>query len=180
MRDFSAAEREEMRRLETNLRENIGQPPPDRTLVAQPVAIDPAAETAPKGKVPQVGIFFLVNGKFFVDGLAWTEASIVGRFKPHGVSHREYWQRLQGTGAVPSDMQSGEAPRGRVNYDATSRRFTVFADRCIIMDNRLVHAIMNELNLPMGTRGVVDGQYRCPNCVREQLTRKQEEKHSDS
>lgn len=180
MRDFTAAERDEMRRLEANLPENIGQPTPERPLMAQPVAIEPSTEKAQKGKVPKVGLFFVVKGKLFADGLAWTEASSIGRFKPHGVSHREYWHRLQEAGAVPSDMPSGEAARGRVNYDGASRRFTLFADRCIIMDDRLVNAIMNELNLPMGTRAVVDGQYRCPNCVRENPTRKPEEKHQDS
>jgi hypothetical protein len=62
-------------------------------------------------------------------------------------------------------MRYEARPRGRVNYDEASGRFTLFADRCIIMDKRLVNAIMNEFNLPLGTRGLADDHYRCPKCL---------------
>jgi ubiquitin C-terminal hydrolase len=81
--------------------------------------------------------------------------------------------------AVPKDTPYEECLRGRVNYDKASGRFTLFADRCIIMDNRQVSAIMNEFNLPMGTRGLADDRYQCPKCLREKPTRKQEEKDWD-
>lgn len=165
MRDFTAAERDEMRRLVANLPENIGQPTPERPLTAQPVAIVPEEEKAQKGKVPQVGLFFLVEGRLFADGRAWTEVTSEAGTRIHGVSHPEYWQRLQKAGAVPSDLEYDKAPRGRVNYEDASGKFTLSADRCIIMDNGLASAIMNELNLPMGTRGLVDEQYRCPTCA---------------
>ena len=174
MRDFTVAEREEMRRLEAKLRENFGQLPPDRLLMAQAVTIGPRIEKAQKGKVPQVGLFFVVNGKPFVDGLPWAEVPSVAGFRTYGVGHPEFWHRLQGVSAVPSELEYDKAPRGRVNYDEASGRFTLFADRCIIMDNRLVSAIMNELNLPMGTRGLTDDHYRCSDCLSKRPERQEE------
>jgi hypothetical protein len=41
---------------------------------------------------------------------------------------------------------------GRVNYEDASRRFTLMADRCIIMSKRLISAIMKALNLPRTTK----------------------------
>jgi len=165
MRDFTVEEREEMRRLEAKLLESIGQPPPERLLVAETVAISPHVEKAQNRKVPQVGLFFLLKGKLLVDGLPWTEVPNVARFRTYCVGHPEYWRRLKEDGAVPKDMSCEECPRGRVNYDKASGRFTLFADRCIIKDYRLVSAIMNEFNLPMGTRALADDLYRCPDCL---------------
>ena len=116
-------------------------------------------------KVPKVGCFFVVNGKPWVEGFPWTENLTVGGIRTYAVGHPEYWQRLQGLGVAPKGIPYENFPRGRVNYDEASRRFTLFADRCIIMDNRLVSAIMNEFNLPMGTRGLADDHYRCPDCL---------------
>jgi hypothetical protein len=159
MRDFTVEEREEMRRLEAKLLESIGQPASERLLMAETVAISPRVEKAQKGKVPQVGLFFLLKGKLFINGLPWTEVPNVAGFRKYSVVHPEYWRRLKEGGAVPKDMPYEECPRGRVNYDKASDRFTLLADRCIIMDNRQVSAIMNEFNLPMGTRGLADDRY---------------------
>jgi hypothetical protein len=165
MKDLTGAEREELRRLEAKLLENMGKPPPERHIMAPTVAIRPRMEKAQKGKVPLVGLFFVVNGKPFVDGLPWTEVPSVAGFRTYGVGHPEYWHRLQGVGAVPLDLQYDETPRGRVNYADASGRFMLFADRCLITDNRLVSAIMNELKLPIGTRCAADDRYRCPTCA---------------
>ena len=167
MTDFTGAEREDMRRLEAKLLESIGQPPPQRPLKTQTLAIVPGVEKAQKGKVPQVGLFFLIMEKLCVNGLPWAEVPNVAGFRTYSVGHAEYWRRLKDGGAIPKDMPYEECPRRRVNYDEASRRFTLFADRCIIMDKRPVSAIMNELNLPMGTRGLADDHYRCPKCLRK-------------
>ncbi len=167
MNDFTLAEREEMRRLEANLLASIAQPPPERPLMVQAVAISPFVEKAQKGKVPQVGLFFLPRGQLFVDGLPWTEVPNVAGFRTYSVGHPEYWRRLKECGAAPKYLRYEACPRGRVNYDEASGRFTLFADRCIIMDKGLVSAIMNEFNLPMGTRSRADDHYHCPKCLRK-------------
>jgi len=133
-----------------------------------------AADTK-KVNVPQVGCFFVLGGKLFVSGLPWTEVPSLAGFRTCALGHPEYWQRLQEGGAVPDDMPYEECPRGRVNYEDARRGFTLFADRCIIRNKRLVGSIMNELNLPGDTSVLTDDHYRCPRCMGTKPTRKQEE-----
>jgi hypothetical protein len=130
-------------------------------------------------KVPKVGCFFVVNGKPWVEGFPWTENFTVGGFRTYAVGHPEYWQRLQGLGVAPKDMPYENFPRGSVNYEDASDRFTLVADICILGKKRLVSAIMNKLNLPRGTRVLADDHYRCPKCLRERPTLKQEEEDWD-
>jgi hypothetical protein len=136
MRKFTAAGREEIRRRE-----------------------------AKKEKVPQVGLFFVVNGTPCVEGIPWIEHRSLAGIRTYGVDHPDYWRRLQVVGAVPKDMRYDDAPRGRVDYEDASRRFSLFADRCIIRNKRLVSAIMNKLDLPRDTRVLADDHYRCPRCL---------------
>src|SRR5208283_6219166 len=111
---------------------------------------------AKKAKAPQVGLFFVVNGKPWVEGLSWTENLSAAGFRTHNLGHPEYWEQLQGIGAVPRDMAYDMVARGRANYEETSRRFTLFADRCILRNKRLVSSIMSKLCLPRGTRVLAD------------------------
>jgi hypothetical protein len=134
---------------------------------------------AKKAKVLEVGLFFVVGGKPFVDALPWMEVPSVAGFRTYGVGHPEFWPRLQIVGAVPRDLQYDEAPRGCLNYEDASGRFTLFADGCIIRNKRLVSKIMNEMNLPSNTMVLPDDHYRCPKCLRKKPTRKQEEEDWD-
>jgi hypothetical protein len=88
--------------------------------------------------MPEVGLFFMVGRKPFVASLPWTEVPSVAGFRTHSVDHYEYWRRLQEVGGVPRDLEYDEAARGRVNYEDAGRRFTLFADKCIIKNKRLV------------------------------------------
>ena len=110
-------------------------------------------------KMPKVGCFFVVNGKPWVEGFPWTENFTVGGFRTYAVGHPEYWQRLQGLGVAPKGMPYENSPRGRVNYEDASNRFTLFADRCIVRDQRLVSSIKSKLRLPKGTRALPDDRY---------------------
>lgn len=67
-------------------------------------------------------------------------------------------------------MEYEEPPRGRVIYNTRTRQFTLFADRCIIKDKRLVGRIMKELNLPRDTKVLRDDHYRCAKCFCEKTT----------
>ena len=78
-------------------------------------------------------------------------------------------------GDMPYDMFA----RGRVNYEDASRKFTLFADRCIIKNKRQVSSIMSQLCLPRETRVLTDGHCRCPKCLRKKATREQEEEDWD-
>jgi hypothetical protein len=147
LRRFTAAEREEIRRQEAKLLGNIDKLPPERQLIAQIAARGRRIEKAKKAKVPEVGLFFVVDWILFVDGLPWTEAPSVAGFRTYGVGHPEYWRRLQVVGAAPKGMPYGKYASGRVTYEDASRKFTLFADRCIIRNKRLVSKIINEREL---------------------------------
>jgi hypothetical protein len=128
---------------------------------------------------PKVGLFFVVNGKPCVDGLPWAEVPSLAGFRTSALGHPKFWERLQAGGMAPNDSPYEDCPRGRVNYEDASGRFTLFADRCIIRNKRLVSGIMSQLSLPRGTRILTDDHYRCAKCLGKKPTRKQEEKDWD-
>jgi len=82
-------------------------------------------------------------------------------------------------GAVPTDMPRDGAARGKVNCEDATGRFTLFADRCLIRNSRLVTRIMSRLSLPKNTKVLTDSHYRCPKCLGMKPTRKQEEEDWD-
>ena len=123
-----------------------------------------------KKDVPEVGLFFVVNRKPWVEGLPWMEVLSEAGFRTHAIGHPEYWERLQELGVASRDMPYMDAPRGRVNYEDATGRFTLFADRCIIRNKRQVTKIMRALSLPKNTRVLPDDHYRCRKCLRQEPT----------
>ncbi len=130
-------------------------------------------------KLPQVGLFYVVDGKPWVEGAPWTENPRVSGFRTYGVGHPDFWMRLQQAGAAPRDLEYEDAPRGRVNYEDASGRFTLFADRCVIRSKRLVSRIIRRLGLPKNAMVVADSHYRCARCMGKKPTRKQEKEGWD-
>jgi hypothetical protein len=134
---------------------------------------------APNGKAPKVGLFFLVNRKPWVVGLSWMEVPSEAGFRTYATGHPEYWERLQALGVAPNDMPYEDVPRGRVNYEDATGRFTLMADKCILRNERLVTKIMNNLGLPKNTKVLPDDHYRCPKCLRQETTTMQEKEDWD-
>ena len=126
-----------------------------------------------KALPPKVGIFFVVNGKLWVEGISWTEAASHAGFRTYEVDHPAYWEQLQARGAAPREGEYDRAARGRVNYEDASRKFTLFADRCILKNKSLLSKIMEELSLPKRTRVLPDEHYQCPDCVSRKPTKQQ-------
>ncbi len=123
---------------------------------------------AKKAGVPEVGIIFLVKGKPFIDSVLVTEAEGHAHFKIHSRDHYQYWGQLQGMGAVPKDMEYDEVPRGRVVYNTATRKYTLFLDRCILKNKRLVSRIIAQMNLPLENAETdTDSHYRCPKCLKK-------------
>ncbi len=126
---------------------------------------------------PEVGIFFLYDGRLIIDGTPLSEAEAYGSFKVYDAGHPSFWRTLQRTGAVPSDVEYDEVPRGRVNYNTKDRKFYVFADACIMKDPQMIDRIKRELNLPLADTAPpkLDSHYRCPGCIKTEKQREQEE-----
>jgi hypothetical protein len=97
---------------------------------------------------------------------------------PHAIGDAEWdWQREVGRGpALPAGVNQELLGRGGFVDDTGTRQFTLMADPCIIKNKRPVSRIMSKLCLPRGTRVLTDDHYRCPRCLRENPTRKQEER----
>jgi len=115
---------------------------------------------------PQVGIFWLVDGKLVMDSTALSMAEDYGAFKVHLGDHCSVWEKLQRGRAVPADVEYEECPRGRVMYDMKARRFQLLADKCILKDKGIVSEIIARMkvlrkNTDIGT----DSHYRCSACL---------------
>jgi hypothetical protein len=116
---------------------------------------------------PQVGIFWLCDGKPLIDRTLLAESEDYGAFKTHPRSHLEAWSLFQKRGIVPADVEYEEQPRGRVMYNTKTRRFTILADRCILKDRKMLARIMSEMKLPIKkTDKETDSHYRCSACLR--------------
>ena len=115
---------------------------------------------------PQVGIFWLWRERLIVHATALTEAERWGRYL-NAIGHDRYWEDLQIAGEVPGDVEYTEPPRGRVVYDTISRKYFLYADRCILSRSELITEIIQRLGL-LAETGEVSGDehYRCADCLR--------------
>ena len=139
-----------------------------KEVLASIAASQQRRSKAKKAGVPQVGIIFLVKGKLWIDSTPVTEAEGYAHFKIHERDHHQYWGQLQRMKAVPAEVEYDEVPRGRVVYDTQTRKYTLYLDRCILKNKKLVSRIMAEMNLPFEkTETNTDSHYRCPACLRK-------------
>ena len=121
---------------------------------------------------PQVGIFFCVEGKLFIDATPLDQAEESVGFVNHSLGHPDYWAHLQRTGQVPAEEEYQDCRRGRVVYDRNADRFFVYMDQCLLGRLRILKQIISRMGLPVGgtklrVRG--DSHYRCPVCIGDNL-----------
>ncbi len=118
---------------------------------------------------PQVGIFWLVGTRLIIDAVPLSEASEYADFKIFEGDHITIWAELEKRGEVPRDTDYEEHPRGRVNYNTKTQRFTLFLDRCILRKKNVVAKRMSLMHLPDDTALSTDEHYQCFRCLaREQ------------
>lgn len=101
------------------------------------IVIAPKSALAPTQ--PAVGIFWQVDGVIVIDRSTLENAEAYGECLTHAAGHYEHWQEWQALGAArraaagyPNPIASTEYdewPRGRIVYEAPSRRFVIYADR---------------------------------------------------
>lgn len=113
---------------------------------------------------PQVGIFWVVNGRPLTFGDPVTEAEPWGEFRNYREDHIHLWKSLQRTGIVPWDSEYEDHPRGRVVYNTRTDSFMFFADRCILKNRPTVRHLLAELHLPATTKTESDPHYKCKKC----------------
>ena len=118
-----------------------------------------------QGVQPQVGIFWLVDGKTILDATPLSAAEAHLQFRIYPGDHISVWERLQRQGLAPIDMEYEEPPRGRVVYNTNEKRFTLLADKCILSSKAVVREIVSAMNLPADTLTGTDSHYRCFRCL---------------
>ena len=130
---------------------------------------------------PEIGIFFVYDGRLLIEGTQLSAGEPYGSFKGHAIGHPAFWHTLQRNGVVPTDVEYDEVPRGRVGYDMKELKFYVFADACIRKDSHMMERIEREMNLPSADTAppAPDSHYWCPGCAKSRRQREQEEKDWD-
>jgi len=115
---------------------------------------------------PKVGIFWLANGKLIFDATPISGAEAYGECMGHAKSHVEYWSELQRSGNVSANTEYEDPPRGRVVFNVRTRKYIVYADKCIRKKPKVVRKILRDFALPEDGTGLTgDEHYRCRVCL---------------
>jgi hypothetical protein len=113
-----------------------------------------------------VGIFWLVGKRLIIDTAPLCEAGNYGEFKIYEGDHVTLWAELEKRGEVPRGSAFEEHPHGRVNFNTRTKRFTLFADPCILRKKNVVRKLVSLMRLPEDTALSTDEHYRCFRCLR--------------
>ena len=115
---------------------------------------------------PEVGPFYVIDGAVFADSESYKEVfpNNLG-FIDSNNNHYDYWHSLQRFYPEFRRLDYDYYPRGRVIYNSKEKKFHLYADQCILDDESLIDAIIEELSLPAASTIVGDDEhYQCHNC----------------
>ena len=117
---------------------------------------------------PKVGIFYVIDGKLVPDTTPTKEADDYGDFKTHVTPHYKFWALLKRF-VFPKykDLDYDYFPRGRVVYKKVEDRYSIYLDKCVMKDKKMVAQIKKEFNLPYNKCKVLVGfdyHYQCKKC----------------
>ena len=117
---------------------------------------------------PKVGIFYVIGGKLVSDTTPTKEAEDYGDFKSHPNSHFKFWVLLKRF-AFPKykHLDYDYFPRGRVVYNKVKDEYSIYLDKCVVKDKKMLGQVKNEFNLPYNKRKVIVGfdyHYQCKKC----------------
>ena len=121
---------------------------------------------AEESKAPYLGLFYVVNGKLYWDGLPAKHVQGSIQYKIYPKMHPTYWINT----VVKDDPKLKKYdpyyfPRGRVVYDTKIRKYELTADACILLDRKMIAKIVSQMHLPENnTRLVGDDHYHCSVC----------------
>src|SRR5581483_5578277 len=96
-----------------------------------------------KSRMPRLGIVFLVRSRLFVASKLLDACEKSGEFTNYPGDHQPYWTQLQKTGAVPMECEYEEFPRGRAVLNQLSGKYSLYLDRCILRNRKLVTRILS-------------------------------------
>lgn len=114
---------------------------------------------------PMVGISWLIGKRLIIDTTPLSEAGRYGEFRIFESDHVTLWAEMERRGEVPRDSDYEEHPRGRVNHNARTKQFALFADRCILRKENVMKKLISLMHLPKDTAMSTDEHYRCSRCL---------------
>jgi hypothetical protein len=97
---------------------------------------------------PYVGIFYVVQGTLYWEGVPIDRAEKTALFKIYPKKHYTYW-KMDLARFVPEFKNCDPLlfPRGRVVYDPKSDIYELMTDKCVLEDSDLVKRIVSEMGL---------------------------------
>ncbi len=114
-------------------------------------------------RTPQVGIFFVVDGSLLIDAVPVAQGEPYGDTVGHG-GHHDYWKALTPKNAVEKRFKErayDAYPRGRVVFFTKTKRFVVYADKCLTAGMLQRIATRLGIDKPLFTP---DEHYQCAGC----------------
>jgi hypothetical protein len=122
--------------------------------------------SAAEAPTPSTGIFWLYRGKLLIACTPLTESEEYGECLTSPHAHIDLWEELRQNGSVQREDEYDECARGRVVYDTVQQKYFLYADPCILSEQRYVDAIVKLCGLSYEqVEKKTDPHYRCPNCL---------------
>jgi hypothetical protein len=117
--------------------------------------------------VPEVGIFYVVDGQVLPMTEPWPLASEWDGYRALKSTHRQLWKTISQIRGYGPEVSPTTYPRGRVSYWELSKRFEIRLDRHL-HHPEIIRDIVQEFHLPADRVGVrVDQHYDCAQCQAE-------------
>ncbi len=142
----------------------------------------PDRPQAAKEPGPYVGIFYVVQGTLYWEGVPVTRAEKTALFKIYPKNHYTFW-KVDLARFVPEFKRCDQRlfPRGRVVYDPKTDVYELMTDKCILENKELIKRIESEMGLPESKVSVShDSNCECEACRKGKPERKSEvDRHVD-
>ena len=114
---------------------------------------------------PKVGIFYFIDNELLVDDITLDEAEPYGEVLQHG-GHYELWEALMPKTRAENKfkVRAYDAyPRGRVVYFYATKKFCIYADRCLTKNEILIVKARFRLE-SFDAATERDEHYKCARC----------------
>lgn len=122
-----------------------------------------AARRERAARVPEVGIWWIIDRKLVADSIPYTEAPEHAGFREGKNDHYAFFATLQRIMPKLRHAEYTDFPRGRVIYDANNGRFLCYGSKKFAASTAQKRRILNEFRLPTNaTKFVPDLHYEDP------------------
>jgi hypothetical protein len=119
-------------------------------------------------KKPEIGIFYLINGRIVSETARVAEIKPSGAIRAYPRQHYELWSELQNKNHDLSDLDCYALPRGRVLYKEKARKFEILADQHILKNDKLIDCVIDVFHLERSNIQLLeDDHYQCAVCKKE-------------